>query len=110
MSLFNKLPQNPPFPAKPSVNPALSAPFGTRRRVIVIDEPKLPDFVRKLQQMCKHPSHLPCWMHFAGDGTTAKGHAFARYRCPICGAEQGWGIDYRSGKPLRLFITDAAKR
>lgn len=100
MSLF---PSKIPYaPSKPKT--ATPVPFGVRRRVIVIDEPTLPDFVRRLREFCNDPSHLPCWVRYVNDGVTTKGYPFARYRCPICGTEQGWGVNRKTGQPLRLFV------
>ena len=104
MTLFHKPPHH--YHANPGHT---SAPGpGIRRRVIVIEEARvLPDHLRRLDLLCKHPAHpLPCKLRYVNDGATRNGHPFARYRCPLCGAEQGWGTHYQTGQALRLFMTD----
>ena len=80
---------------------------GARQRAIVTRVPHsrpLPEFIRKLDILCKHPTHpLPCLTKFSGWGTTYGGNRYASYVCQLCGTEQGWGLDHKTGEPLRLF-------
>jgi hypothetical protein len=83
-----------------------------RRRITVIEEPRsLPEFMCRLDVLCKDRSHaLPCRMKFIGKATSDKGNQVVMYACPLCNSRQGWCLGHQTNKPRVLFSKPAPRR
>jgi hypothetical protein len=65
----------------------------------------LPEHMHRLHVLCHDHRHpLPVAMTHIGDSTSDRGQPMAVYACPLCGTRQGWVVDFRTGKPWRLWV------
>lgn len=66
--------------------------------------PALPEFMNQLHTVCRDHRHpYDVTMRFIGYGRSDRGQPMTIYACPVCGAREGWVVDFKSGAPLRLW-------
>jgi len=72
---------------------------------------ELPAFMHRLNGLCHDHSHpLPVALVHIGDITSDRGQPMAVYACPLCGTREGWVVDFRTGKPWRLWVRRAERQ
>jgi len=85
---------------------------GSVQKIVVIEErtpaPALLE-LKRLPVVCDGgPGHeLANLMVHIGWDTTQSGGKAAVYACRLCNRREGWVLDYRTGKPRRVFVKPA---
>ncbi len=62
----------------------------------------LPDTWKSLTTLCSR-NHLPTPMQFTGWARTASGHPVAEFKCGLCQAVNGFGMDFNTAQPKYLY-------
>ena len=71
-------------------------------RVPVVPVKLDPAIYKNISAICgRHGMPIP--LNWAGWGKTPTGYPTARYMCPLCGHEEGYGRDHQTGQPRRLY-------